>query len=398
MKKILDSIINIGVKPDYQLWEVHLTRKINLMVLIAIPEMTFGLLFFERLGYSQFVIDCVLGLLALPVVFLFNVYKNYIWAVYWFFCYGFCFFISLTLKMGVESFIILFYFPLIITMAQLFGRKETLKHLIILCFLCLLSIIAITIGFKLQVYPIDLSPESLSNLIVFNIILSFISTSGFVIAIVSESIHQEDLIKKTLEEKEILLAEVFHRVKNNLNIVTSLLNLKKSMSDSLEVQNALEDCRNRIFSMALVHQNLINSNNIIGLNFKDYIEKLVTEIERSFGETDIIEIAVETEDVNMELSNAIPCGLILNELITNSYKHAQIDNKKLQIQIKLKGQKDNVELEVKDNGGGLPEKVLNNINTLGLELIKSLSEQINGTYSFYNDNGLVFNLKFKCKF
>ena len=397
MKKILNNIINTGVKADYQLWEIHLTRKINLMVLIAIPQMTSGILFFKTLGYDQFVIDCVLGLFSLPVVFLLNVFKNYIWAIYWFFCYGFCFFVSLTLKMGVDSFIILFYFPLIITMVQLLGRKETLKHLIILCFICLLSIIAIAIGYKLQISHIDLSPETMSNLVVFNIIVSFIATSGFIIAMISESISQEDLIKKTLQEKEILLAEVFHRVKNNLNIVTSLLNLKKNMSDSPEVQDALEDCRNRIFSMALVHQNIINSNNIIGLNFKDYIESLVTEIGKSFGDNNSIEIIIETENVNMELSNAIPCGLILNELITNSYKYAKSGNQKLQIRIKLKSEKDIVELEVKDNGPGLPEKIIDNVNTLGLELIKSLSEQINGAYSFSNNNGLVYHLKFKCK-
>ena len=348
------------------------------------------------MGYDQFIIDNVLGLFSLSVIFLLNAFKNYVWATYWFFCYGFYFLMSLTSKMGIESFIILFYFPLITTMVQLLRRKETLKHLYILSSICFLSIISIVIGFKLHVYKVNLSSDVISNLIPFNIILSFLTTMTFILIATSESMNQEALIEKMLQEKEILLAEVFHRVKNNLNIVTSLLNLKKNISSSPDVQNALEDCRNRIFSMALVHQNLINSGNIIGLDFKDYIEKLITEIGKSFGGINTIEIILEVEEVNLELSDAITCGLILNELITNSYKYARSESKRLQIRIKFKTQMDIVELEVKDNGLGLPDDIMSG-NTLGLELIKSLSDQIHGTYSFNNNMGLVFNLKFKSK-
>lgn len=397
MRNILKNMVNVGVKADYLPWEVHFTRKMNSIVLSSFPQMLFGIIFFNYFGYNQFVIDCVLGLVSLPIVLVLNVYKNYIWAAYWFFCYGFCFFLtSLTLKMGIESFIILFYFPMITTMVQIFRKKETLKHLYILSSICLLSIIAIVIGFKLHAYQTHLSSLIISNLIPFNIILSFLTTMIFVLTATTESMNQEDQIKKILQEKEILLAEVFHRVKNNLNIVTSLLNLKKNISNSPDVQDALEDCRNRIFSMSLVHQNLINTENIMGLNFKNYIEKLIAEIGKSFGEKNKIEIILEVENVNLELSNAITCGLILNELITNSYKYARSEDKKLQIQIKFKIQMDTVELQVKDNGKGLPDDIVSG-NTLGIELIKSLSDQINGTYLFSNNMGLVFNLKFKLK-
>jgi two-component sensor histidine kinase len=166
------------------------------------------------------------------------------------------------------------------------------------------------------------------------------------------------------------------------------------MSESLEVKEALEDCRNRVFSMALVHNNIFNSKNVIGLNFKDYIQNLVTEISNSHGDSENIEIILETENINLDLSNAIPCGLILNELITNSFKYAQVKNQKLQIQINFFSQNDFIKLIVKDNGPGIKDIDNSVSNSLGIDLIRSLSEQINGTYSFHNDKGLVFQLEF----
>lgn len=395
MKTFLNKLINTGVKPGYQPWEKHLTRKLNSITLISISSITLAISFFLIIGHTQFIFDSSLALLALTIVFALNRFKNYKWSAFWFFGYGFYFFIPINLKMGSGSYMILFYFPLIISMVQILGRRETLKQLIILSAICLLSIITIAIGFKLKVYTNDLTDEATTNLAVFNIILSFITTISYTLVIVSESIRQENLIRKMLKEKEILLAEVFHRVKNNMNIITSLLNLKKNMSSSTEVQNALEDCRTRVFAMALVHENIFNNNNIIGLNFKGYIKNLITEIVYSQSDKGKVDILLETEDVNLELSNAISCGLILNELITNSFKYAQSETKKLQIQVVLKNHKGSVELQVKDNGPGLPNEYIKNADSLGLELIKSLSDQIGGVYSFSNNLGLAFNLKFK---
>lgn len=395
MKHFLNKIVNSGVKPGYQPWEIHLTRKLNSIAFIAIPNFVVAISFFEIFGYNEFAFDCYWALCALFIVPVLNIFKNYLWATYWFFCYGFWFFVSLNLKEGRESYMILFYFPVIISMVQLLAQKETFKHLIILGGVCLLSIITIVIGFKYQIFKVYLNDEITGNLITLNILLSFLSTIAFILVVASESIRQENLIKKMLKEKEILLAEVFHRVKNNMNIVTSLLNIKKNMSDSPEVQNALEDCRGRVYAMALVHHNIFNNNNIIGLNFKEYVKILVTEIKNTLSDNEEVEINLETEDVNLELSNAIPCGLILNELITNSFKYGLSENKKLQLLVKLKKNKDMIEFEVKDNGPGIAEAVIKSKNTLGLELIKSLSEQIGGVHSFSNNMGLVFNLKFK---
>jgi two-component sensor histidine kinase len=394
MKQFIEPIIAIGIKPHYLKWESHLVRKLNTIAIIGMFNMTAGIALFWYFDYPDFILDCFIAFFAFPVVFILNKYTNYIWTSYWFFIWGFLFFTSLSLKMGKDSMMLLFYFPLIIAIVQLLGRKEMLKHLIIISLLCLASIAVILYGYTKSGNQSIVTIGNINTLSIINILISISTTIAFTISITFESISQENEIKKMLLEKDVLLAEVFHRVKNNMNIVTSLLNLKKNMSESLEVKEALEDCRNRVFSMALVHNNIFNSNNVVGLNFKDYIQNLVDEIRNSHGNSENDEIILVTENINLDLANAIPCGLILNELITNSYKYGHVENQKLQIQIIFYLEDGCIKLVVKDNGPGLKNLDFSISNSLGIDLIKSLSEQINGTYSFHNENGLVFRLEF----
>lgn len=397
MTKWFNKLISSGVKPSYQPWEIYLTRKLNLITCITACNMIIALVFLQVTGYTDIFIDCLLSLIVLPFLILLNHYKNYIWTAYGFYIIGFSLLASMCLKMGIDSYIILFYFPMMISMIQLLGRRETMLHLVIVSGFCLCTIVVIVIGYTGSVYNFEMGDGAFKNTKLFNIILAFASALAFNISIVSESIGQENLIKKMLKEKEVLLAEVFHRVKNNMNIVTSLLNLKKEISDSREVKDALEDCRNRVFSMALVHQTIFNNNSIVELNFKSYIENLTAEIKNSLGSNKPVEIHLDANVVMLDLSTAIPCGLILNELITNSFKYASSETKSLVIDIKMRQQDTTVELEVRDNGKGLPENWKENNHSLGMELINSLSQQIDGTHQFKNDNGLVFELVFKLK-
>lgn len=394
MKNSINRLVNFGVKATYLPWEIYLTRKLNAIVFLSMLNMLFGIIFFVSTGYTTFLTECILSLVILPFIPLFNYFKNYIWASYLFFCSAFLFFIPFNLKMGLESYMILFYFPVIISLVQLLGRKETWKHLLIISVFCFLTITVIAVGYKDGCWDLNLNKTISSNLSIFNIIVSFSSTIAFALIMVIESIAQDTLIKKMLHEKEILLAEVFHRVKNNMNIVTSLLNLKKITSESQETKDALEECRNRVFSMALVHQNIFNNDTLIGLNFKDYIINLVNEIANSFGSKGSYEIHYELDEIQLDLSTSIPCGLIINELITNSFKYAQVPDKKLIISVFLKRENGAIRLVVQDNGPGITDLVMTKKNTLGMELIESLSEQINGKSQFINNKGATFELVF----
>jgi len=394
LTKYIEKVTRLGVRPEYSQWEIFLTRKLNTITLMAVLNITLAFTFFLIFKAYDFALVLGIVILIAPLVWLFNKYRNYIWAAYTFYIIGFIFFIFMNLMQGRESYAAMFYFPVIISMVQLLGRKETIKHLFALSVFCLVSVICVLIGFEYKWLHYDFDSLFMMKLIYFNIILSLITALGFIVIVVSESLRQERTIKNMLAEKEILLAEVFHRVKNNMNIVTSLLNLKKNTSDSPEVQSALEDCRSRVYSMALVHHKIFNRDNIIGLNFNDYIQELVKDLLHSLG-GDNVKVTINADDIRLNLATAIPCGLILNELITNSIKYAQVPGKDLCIKISVTKQNDYIELQVADNGPGIPDHAINKFNSLGLELIKSLSEQIDGAFKFSSNNGLVFDLKFK---
>jgi two-component sensor histidine kinase len=227
-----------------------------------------------------------------------------------------------------------------------------------------------------------------------NIILSFFIALAFIFIVSFDANKQEMQLKTALQQKDVLLAELFHRVKNNLNLVTSLLNLKKNTITSKEAQDAIEECRNMVFSMALVHTRIYNSSNIDNIDFKEYLDILTLELINSFGGVDSLEVELISEPISLSLIQAIPCGLIINEFITNSYKHAQVKEKKLKVTLILKQQNEEVSIELKDNGPGNMTQQQEK-NSLGLGLIKSLTEQLDGESIFSNNNGLQFNLKFK---
>lgn len=386
-------IANVGIKKNYLPWETHLTRKLNLSSLLGIFNVIIALIIFVSLGYYDSIFECCVVLVLSPVVFLLNVMYGYMAAMYLFTFIGCFLFYFLSVKMGVQSFAFLYYFPLIIGIIQMVGRKETYFHLVVLLIFCMLSVISALISFKLNLVNVNVSSQIIESIKYINIFFTFFTSIGFMFIISVEAIKQEEQLKSALQQKEILLAELFHRVKNNLNIVTSLLNLKKNSTASIEAQNALEECRNLVFSMALVHTKIYNSNNVDNLNFKEYLEDLVCELVNSIGGKEKVEFEMKSPPVSLNVTQAIPCGLIVNELITNSFKHAQRPGIKLSVKIDLKEINELLVLEFKDNG---PGKINTETNgSLGMELIRSLAGQLDAEYSFKNNGGLHFTLKFK---
>lgn len=204
----------------------------------------------------------------------------------------------------------------------------------------------------------------------------------------------------SLKEKEVLLKEVHHRVKNNLQIISSLLSLQMHGVSDKSTLDFFADNTRRIKSMALVHETLYQSKNISEVNFAGYLHALIGSVKDSYRNEKTINVFLEAESHNLKIDTAIPCGLIINELITNSYKYAFNGKPGGEINLrftkdKAKGKSGNYKLSVKDNGVGLPEKFdINKSTTLGLQLVTILTEQLDGTLSLESKEGASFTIDF----
>jgi two-component sensor histidine kinase len=211
--------------------------------------------------------------------------------------------------------------------------------------------------------------------------------------------EKSNLLDLTLKEKELLLKEVHHRVKNNLQIISSLLNLQKfTLEDEAAIQ-ALEESKDRIQAISLVHQKLYQSGNYSFVNFETYLNDLVEHQQYLYQDKNkIVQTNIICPEVMIDLDTAVPLGLILSELITNCYKHAFPDTKSPRIDINLVKDIEtsfDYNLEIKDNGKGLSKDFnFNTTESLGMEITKTLTEQIEGEIYFHEHNGAFFEIKF----
>ena len=202
-----------------------------------------------------------------------------------------------------------------------------------------------------------------------------------------------------LEEKKVLLKELYHRTKNNMQVVSSLLNLKKETVQDEQLTNILEDMGNRIISMSLVHQKLYQSQNLSNVDLKEYITDFAKLILSSYSRVnDTITLALNLESIAVNIDIAIPFGLILNELITNSLKHAFPNDMTGVINIHLyRPEPDIIELVVSDNGVGIQSDFnFEQCDTIGMQLFRNIGEtQLNGKVIFETENGVKCTLRFK---
>jgi PAS domain S-box-containing protein len=206
----------------------------------------------------------------------------------------------------------------------------------------------------------------------------------------------EEQIQKDLTEKEVLLKEIHHRVKNNLQIISSLLNLQASQLHDEQALAAFEESKNRIYSMALIHEQLYRSLNFSNIQMKDYVQTLTRELIRAYRVFGRIEITAKVDNTSLGIDKAIPCGLILNELITNSIKYAFPEGSPGRIDVSLKTLKDSThEIKVHDNGVGLSKYIdFENLESLGLHLVKVLTEQLDGSVEISGGKGTTFIIHF----
>ncbi|WP_133552163.1 tetratricopeptide repeat-containing sensor histidine kinase [Pedobacter duraquae] len=208
---------------------------------------------------------------------------------------------------------------------------------------------------------------------------------------------QNDMLRRLLGEKEWLLKEIHHRVKNNLQIVISLLNTQSAYLDNEDALVAIRNSQNRMHAMSLIHQKLYQSDNLAEIDMNWYIKELVDYMRECFSTDKQIDFIVNTEVIKLDVAQAVPLGLILNEAISNAIKYAFPNHRKGRVTIAFKLVPDDMcELSIADNGVGLPENFdPENSTSLGMSLMTGLSEQLNGEIKMRNAEGLLLEVRFK---
>ena len=225
---------------------------------------------------------------------------------------------------------------------------------------------------------------------------------------ITERRKAEEKLRTSLKEKEVLLKEIHHRVKNNMQIVTSLLNIQAGSIKDKRVFDMLKETQNRVRSMALIHEKLYQTKDLARIEFGDYISKLAHGLIHSYGDVSgSVGLIIDVENIFLDINTAIPCGLIINELVSNSLKHAFADGtggngrkrSEGKIQIAMSSDNNNeFRLNVSDNGIGFPEDLdFHNTESLGLQVVNTLVEQLEGSIKLRRHPGTSFRITFPFK-
>lgn len=212
----------------------------------------------------------------------------------------------------------------------------------------------------------------------------------------------EKNLRKSLKEKELLIREIHHRVKNNMQIITSLLSLQSAYLENDEITEILRECQNRVHSMGMIHESLYQSTDLSSIKFDEYIQKLISELFISYGvDTNNIKAKLDVEAISLGIDTAIPCGMLINELVSNSLKHAFPDGQG-EIYVVFHHENNHHEnrehyiLKVGDNGVGLPDGLdIENTGTLGLNLVNTLIRQLDGTLELHKNDKTEFVIRFR---
>jgi two-component sensor histidine kinase len=317
--------------------------------------------------------------------------------------------LALNFIYGHNSGFFLYYFtsPLIIySFFHFYQFRQTILG--ILLYLSSYSIIEIA-NYK-NVQPIiEVSSETISSMYYLNVIMAF----AFLIVLTSSfSKFQNDIAKevqtknteleknqkeleKLLNEKNTLLSETHHRVKNNLAVISGLFDLQLMYDKDPRLKELLTNSKNRIKSMSLIHESLYHQSNVSKINLRTYIKDLVNEIAKTQSSKALVNFHFDLEEVHLDLSQSIPCGLIINEVIGNCYKHAFKNLASPAISITLK-KNEKITLTLKDNGSGIDLANSEDINSLGMTLIDAFTRQLEGEFSYRTEDGTEFSLIFDC--
>lgn len=388
------TILNAGVTPELDVFDANCIRATNKFGFYGTIASCIGLsygFFLEETSSSN--LSSIIFPFLIGILFL-NRYQKNLLAIFLGFVALSVIIAFFSIRNGEDS-ATHFLFSIALISLTLFYRKEkSIRYFFSSMGVILIAaiIVALYFSFKGQFFPQKNEFNSLfqRRLVYFLLLLSSVSLTFILVYSYKKNYK---FLENAVEEQQTLLAELNHRVKNNMAIIISLLNMQKNRTDNPETLEALQDVHDRVMSMALVHQKMYQNKNISMVELAPYITELIAEIRNSIDIKKNITFRTEIEPIQLDLSTTIPLGLILNELITNAIKHAFPSKENPEIFISLKQVDDNhFEVLVLDNGIGSTAPNLSKRNGLGMKLIESLTEQINGKCEFKTDNGLHFKL------
>jgi len=410
MKHFLRKLSNIGVTEALSFHEQRKIRTLNIFNLIVIFFLLLGAtnIIFLKSDYPLLPELCFL-ILAFFSLFL-NYLHRYNWAVFTFTIYINCslFFVNEYYPFDAGAY--LFYFPLAVTLVLLnnpsIKDKFTILHFII-------SILFFTVSVLFdfpQILNTKIPPDAVHKLWYYDVVFSVICT-GVLTFMLNRLIHTQNAeilnhladekaaqvkLNQSLKEKEILFAEVHHRVKNNMAIMTALLNLQANATDNEEVKEMINESKNRIHSMSLVHSMLYRTKDLNKIKLDKYISSLCKELLNSLEPMRSIHMNETYCDVEVSINKGVSIGLIINEAVTNSIKHAfPLGHPRPEIEVKIEKDGTKIKLTIGDNGKGIGKPASSEKEkTLGLSLIHSLTEQIDGHLVFMDDEGTKILITF----
>lgn len=233
-----------------------------------------------------------------------------------------------------------------------------------------------------------------------DIMLSPLNTAegDLILAVVRDVTERKRIEAQAREAREMYIKEIHHRVKNNLQVISSLLFLQSTYTTDPHTLGILKESQSRVKSIALIHEKLYRSTDLVALDFAEYVQDLVSDLFRTYGvNQEGIRVVLRVSNVSLDIDTAIPCGLIINELVSNVLKHAFPDGRQGEVIVELApAGPQEYRLAVCDNGIGLPENFdWRNSASLGLKLVSDLTMQLDGTMEAKQDNGTTFTILFK---
>lgn len=330
----------------------------------------------------------------------------------------------LSLFYGFSSGFHLYYFTSPLIVLSLFSFDE-IKKFILATSIYLISILFLVLFYLMETKPmVVVDPKIIAFLYSTNIFLAMsfsiliavnfskfnkkinislieknsilIENENLLVSEISERKATSIKLQSSLSEIEILLSETHHRVKNNLAVISGMLDLQALSTDDVKLKSVLTDSRNRIKSMSLIHESLYQYNNLSQIEFSRYLYTLTDEISKTYPSiSNNVNLDRKFDIIHLSVSKAIPCGLLINEVLSNAYKHAFVGRKDGLIDIVFRKEGDSIILTIKDNGVGFKKGSNVKSSTLGTSLIDAFSMQLKGEYTFEVDNGTKFNISFK---